>query len=583
MDITAQEIALTELHESPWNPRRHFPQKSLEELAESIRKVDVLSPLLVRPRDAGGYEIAAGHRRLRAAKLAKLAEVPCIVRPMPDQEFLEILTIENLQREDVHPLDEGEGYRTLMAQTGWLADEVAAKVGKSKSYVYQRLKLAELIEPAKKAFLEEKITAGHAILIARLTAKDQKEALGACFERWGERDLRSVRELARWIDHEVHLELSAAPWKKDDETLVPEAGACKACSKRSGYIPELFPEIAGKRDVCLDRACFHRKQAAHLVRLQAEAKTAGAPLPQLDTYGYGERKAGVLKHGSQWTEAKPGSCPHAVKGVIVAGDHIGQAKTVCTEKTCKEHWGGSASAADPNACWRREQAATARKKALKTALLTDILRQARDKVTALGREDLETLALAFFVDIWHEHQKAILRIEGWEDKPGTSHFAVAARRIPALTNRDLARLLFSLSHARALADFGYGYGEKQRPETRLREAAKQLGVNVAAIEKAQAAAEAERLRKKKEREAKTKKTAAKGNGKAAPAKTYPEPTCSACECTESNPCIDKGTGETCGWAKLDRKTNAGLCTFCDEKTKGKPAGKAVHSSAQASA
>jgi ParB/RepB/Spo0J family partition protein len=149
MDITAQEIALTELHESPWNPRRHFPQKSLEELAESIRKVDVLSPLLVCPRDAGGYEMAAGHRRLRAAKLAKLAEVPCVVRPMPDQEFLEILTIENLQREDVHPLDEGEGYRTLMAQTGWLADEVAAKVGKSKSYVYQRLKLAELIEPAK--------------------------------------------------------------------------------------------------------------------------------------------------------------------------------------------------------------------------------------------------------------------------------------------------------------------------------------------------------------------------------------------------------------------------------------------------
>lgn len=192
---TLQQIALDKLHESPLNPRRAFDEKALKELAANLAQVGVLTPLLVRP-NAKGYEIAAGHRRFRAAKIAKLAGVPCVVRELDDQTFLEIMTIENLQREDIHPLDEALGYQALIDKTGMEVAAIAAKVGKSESYVYQRLKLAGLIKPAQKAFIEEKITAGHAILIARLQPKEQEEALKYCTGSCN----CGVRELAAWID-----------------------------------------------------------------------------------------------------------------------------------------------------------------------------------------------------------------------------------------------------------------------------------------------------------------------------------------------------------------------------------------------
>jgi len=100
-----QVVPLADLHESKRNPRKHFNAEALAELAASIAAKGVLTPLLVRP-NAAGYEIAAGHRRYRAAKAAGVDQVPAIVREMTDTEFLEILTIENLQREDVHPLEE---------------------------------------------------------------------------------------------------------------------------------------------------------------------------------------------------------------------------------------------------------------------------------------------------------------------------------------------------------------------------------------------------------------------------------------------------------------------------------------------
>lgn len=314
MDITTQSIPLDELHESPWNPRKHFAPKALEELAESIRKVGILSPVLVRPREAGGYEIAAGHRRFRAAKLAGLPATPAIVRPMGDQEFLEILTIENLQREDVHPLEEGEGYRTLMAQTGWDADAVAAKVGKSKSYIYQRLKLAELIGPVKKAFYAEQLTAGHAVLLARLQPKDQEDALkemelGNAGNPWYEP--MSVRELGRWIHEQLYMGMVDIPWKKDDATLVLDAGPCSTCPKRSGNATELFPDLA-KKDVCTDRGCFTLKHAAHREREVAKAAAKGETLLKLGDWS--SRGEGYLKRGQDWTDdVKPKSCPHLQK------------------------------------------------------------------------------------------------------------------------------------------------------------------------------------------------------------------------------------------------------------------------------
>ncbi len=154
MSQSLQMLPLTALRESDLNPRRHFNEASLAELAENIRQVGVLTPLLVRPIQHG-YEIAGGHRRYRAARRAGLAEAPCIVRDLTDSEFLEIVTLDNLHREDVHPLDEAQGYAILLAHNELEIEDLAAKVGKSVSYIYQRLKLRDLTPEAQRAFLDE--------------------------------------------------------------------------------------------------------------------------------------------------------------------------------------------------------------------------------------------------------------------------------------------------------------------------------------------------------------------------------------------------------------------------------------------
>ena len=118
--------------------------------------------------EAGKYQIAAGHRRYEAAKNLSLATVPVQIRDMEDTEYMEILHVENLQREDVHPLDEAIGYKELLARGGYDVTTLAARIGKSETHVYQRLKLNDLIKEGQKLFLEGAIGFGHAVILARL-------------------------------------------------------------------------------------------------------------------------------------------------------------------------------------------------------------------------------------------------------------------------------------------------------------------------------------------------------------------------------------------------------------------------------
>jgi ParB/RepB/Spo0J family partition protein len=166
-------LPVDQLHESKWNPRRTFDPAKLEELVASVKAKGVVTPLLVRP-NASGFEIGAGHRRYRAAKAAGVATVPALIRPMSDEEFLELVVFENDEREDVHPLEEAAGYKTMLTELKWDVGRIAARTGKSERYVYDRVKLLQLIPEAQKLFLANTITAGHAILLARLKPEDQK-------------------------------------------------------------------------------------------------------------------------------------------------------------------------------------------------------------------------------------------------------------------------------------------------------------------------------------------------------------------------------------------------------------------------
>jgi len=168
-------MALGELRVSPLQPRRSFDEETLAELAASIGEKGVLQPLLVRPCE-GGYEIVAGERRYRAAQRAGLDRVPVVVRELSDQETLEIAIVENLQREDLNPVEEARAFRQLMG-FGLTQEAVAQAVGKSRSAVANTLRLLSLPAAAQEALETGVISAGHARAVLAQRAEDRDWAL----------------------------------------------------------------------------------------------------------------------------------------------------------------------------------------------------------------------------------------------------------------------------------------------------------------------------------------------------------------------------------------------------------------------
>lgn len=266
--------------------RAQLDKASIAELAESIATVGVLQPLIVRPvTRAGGlnylptdptHEIVAGERRFLAAKHAKLDTVPVIVRELTDEQVLEVQLVENLQRADVHPMAEAEGYEGLH-KLGRTVDEIADKVGKSKAYVYARMKLLDLGQAARKAFYAGKLTASTALYVARvpLAGGLQDEAVKEITSTNGwDRQPMSARRALEHIQQTYMLRLSDAPFKTGDATLLPAAGACGACPKRTGNQKELFADVKGA-DVCTDPGCYRAKVEAHTERAIAKARETG--------------------------------------------------------------------------------------------------------------------------------------------------------------------------------------------------------------------------------------------------------------------------------------------------------------------
>lgn len=151
-----------DIHPSPSQPRQEFDPETLEELAQSIREKGLIQPVIVRKSDGGGYELIAGERRWRAAQRAGLTELPAIARDAGEEEVLELALIENLQREDLNPVDEARGYRLLLDRTDLTQEELAFRIGKSRATVANSLRLLSLPGEALEALRAGAITAGHA-------------------------------------------------------------------------------------------------------------------------------------------------------------------------------------------------------------------------------------------------------------------------------------------------------------------------------------------------------------------------------------------------------------------------------------
>ena len=167
-------IKISEIKPNPYQPRLEFDQAKLEELANSIREVGIFTPLIVR-KGINGYELLAGERRLRAAKLAKLDEVPCIIKDFDDRSMMEISILENIQREDLSPIEEAKAYEQLQQKMQYTQDMVARRVGKSRAYITNSLRLLKLPSKVQEFVQKGKLSNGHAR--ALITLEDDEKIL----------------------------------------------------------------------------------------------------------------------------------------------------------------------------------------------------------------------------------------------------------------------------------------------------------------------------------------------------------------------------------------------------------------------
>ena len=171
-----REIPVAEIDRNPRQPRRAFDEEALKSLSESIRQSGVLTPLLV-VQDSGRYRLVAGERRLRAAMMAGLQAVPCIVRDFTRQQEMEAALVENLQREDLNPMEEAEGIRALMDQCGYTQEKAAERLGKSRPAVANSLRLLNLEDDITAAVRAGTISAGHARVLAGIHDREARKAL----------------------------------------------------------------------------------------------------------------------------------------------------------------------------------------------------------------------------------------------------------------------------------------------------------------------------------------------------------------------------------------------------------------------
>jgi ParB/RepB/Spo0J family partition protein len=311
------------------NTRKIFDEAELQGLADSIKAQGVIAPITVRPHgtEAGKFELVAGERRLRASKLAEQQTIPAVIRTLTDREFLEIQLLENLQRVDVRPADEAQAFSKLL-KNDFSAEEVALKVGKPVKFVLQRAKLATLIPFWFEALEQGRLLLVSANELARLPAHSQLVVKHA-FEKSNYPGAYPTREISGAIESKVTRNLEKAPWDKADAYLVPSAGPCTTCPKRSGAQVLLFEAQEGP-DLCLDGGCFASKVAAFVGRRADELKRelGKAPMQASSNYylGDNQKDAGIIP-SRDWYQSHEGASG-AVPVLMIDGVDAGQIKYV---------------------------------------------------------------------------------------------------------------------------------------------------------------------------------------------------------------------------------------------------------------
>ncbi|MBU0482094.1 MAG: ParB/RepB/Spo0J family partition protein [Proteobacteria bacterium] len=223
---TLISCAIDRIVPNPYQPRKEMDQEALRQLADSIKEKGVLQPLIVRKKDDGDYELVAGERRLQAATIAGLEKVPVIIREIEHSDRLELAIIENIQRQDLSPLDEAEAYQRLMSEFGETQESVAKKVGKQRSTIANALRLLQLPEFAKSELASGRISSGHARVL--LSCPDEHTMRSLCEEILSNGlSVRQAEALARKLKPGIQRKNLNQNSAKSSEDLIPES-YCKA-------------------------------------------------------------------------------------------------------------------------------------------------------------------------------------------------------------------------------------------------------------------------------------------------------------------------------------------------------------------
>jgi ParB/RepB/Spo0J family partition protein len=323
-------ISIASISESKTNPRgRDFSGSEFNDLVASVKEKGILVPVIVRPSD-GGYEIVAGSRRLAAVKKLQLKTIPASIQKLSDGEAREVQIIENLQRVDVHPLEEGEAYRQLIEFAKITIPDLAVKVGKNEAYVKQRLFLTNLIEPAAALYRSGKITGDGAVHIARLSAENQRKVLAWAKDDWNDGERYKASEIRDYIKEEITSRLDYQPWLKDPAAMKAVGPCGKSCTPAAGA---LFDDV--KPGACTSLEDWNRKMTKFVEWRAEQDKLVKV------SKGYGRPVAGVLPPSAFETLGmKPKEhCKFAQQAIVADGEDRGTTIWICADPACAKHKG----------------------------------------------------------------------------------------------------------------------------------------------------------------------------------------------------------------------------------------------------
>ncbi|HVT74556.1 MAG TPA: ParB/RepB/Spo0J family partition protein [Lacunisphaera sp.] len=291
-------VALSRLEASKLNPRTTFPKDYIGELTASVKAEGILTPLLVRPAackgivhakelpaydaatDTGKLEIVSGECRFRAASAAQLADVPVIIRVLTDPQLVVLNLIEQMQRNQLTPLEEGAsfermlGYKDEAGNPLHTAVSLAEEVGKEKWYVYERLKLLDLTKTGKAALSDGRLVMRVAFALARIPDEKERETATKEILRGRQGEPMTVRDALEFIKENHMRALAGSPFDQKDESLVTKAGSCEKCPFRTGNNPDAFGDVK-RGDICTRPACYREKLQAHHARAAAKAEAEG--------------------------------------------------------------------------------------------------------------------------------------------------------------------------------------------------------------------------------------------------------------------------------------------------------------------